>query len=207
MRCGILRYMARLNISLAAVPASCLVSACAFAEDVAGVLRVASETNGEAIVEMPFMPFGDGTISTFLSGTFFGDGGADSDRIWRISGNDGSFTNAVFASGEWIDPADRLASTLTAACGDTLVFASGDMTPFDFWLHGRVVPRAGWPFISGFSVAPDGTFADIAVAYAWYSSSGDVEYCGMDDQGNEDSSTPGELRTFRPSRINSIFFW
>ena len=49
-----------------------------------GVLRVGSDTNGEATVEMPFMPFGNGTIPTFLSGTFFGDGGMDSDRLWRV---------------------------------------------------------------------------------------------------------------------------
>ena len=93
----------------------CFVSAFTLADDAVGILHIAADTNGEATVEMPFVPFGDGTISTFLSGTFFGDGGADSDRLWRISLGDGSFTNAVFASGEWVDPADGLASSLTAA--------------------------------------------------------------------------------------------
>ena len=65
-RYGILRVMERLNISLAAVSALCLVSACAFSEDMAGVLRIASETNCEAIVEMPFTPFGDGTTIVMI---------------------------------------------------------------------------------------------------------------------------------------------
>ena len=84
MAYAILHGMARLYTALAAVSALCLVPAGAFADDAAGILRVASGTNGEASVEMPFTPFGDGTISTFLSGVFFGYGGADSDRLWRI---------------------------------------------------------------------------------------------------------------------------
>ena len=88
--------------------ATTICCACALADDAAGVLRVVSDTNGEATVEMPFTPFGDGTIPTFLSGTFFGDGGVGSDRLWRIALQDGATTNAVYASGEWIDPADGL---------------------------------------------------------------------------------------------------
>ena len=129
----------------------------------AGVLHVVSDTNGVATVEMPFTPFGDGMIPNFLSGTFLGDGGPDSDRLWCIT-SEGTSTNAVFASGEWVDPADGEASTLTAARGDMLVLASGDGEPFGFWLRGRVAPRAGWPFISGLSVDPEEGFADLAVS-------------------------------------------
>ena len=140
---------------------------CASADDAAGVMRVVSGTNGEATVEMPFAPFGDGTIPAFLSGAFLGDGGAGSDRLWRIA-SDGTSTNAVFASGEWIDPADGEASTLTATHGDMIVLASGDGAPFGFWLRGRVAPQAGWPFISGLSVDSDGGFAALAVATGGY---------------------------------------
>ena len=160
--------MTRPGTSLIAALALSCACACGLADDVVGVLRVGSDTNGEATVEMPFMPFGDGTIPTFLSGTFFGDGGVDSDRLWRISLEDGALTNAVFASGEWIDPADGQPSSLTAARGDTLVLASGDAMPFDFWLHGRVAPRTGWPFVSGLSVDQEGAFADFAVATGGY---------------------------------------
>ena len=111
------------------------------ADDVAGLMRVESDTNGEVTVEMPFTPFGDGTIPTFLSGTFFGDGGVGSDRLWRIALQDGATTNAVYASGEWVDPADGPASALTATQGDMLVLASGDGAPFGFWLRGRVAPE------------------------------------------------------------------
>ena len=76
--------MARPGTSLIAALALSCACARGLADDVAGVLRVASDTNGEATVEMPFMPFGNGTIPTFLSGTFFGDGGMDSDRLWRV---------------------------------------------------------------------------------------------------------------------------
>ena len=54
--------------------AAVIGSFCVQADDVAGLMRVESDTNGEVTVEMPFTPFGDGTIPTFLSGTFFGDG-------------------------------------------------------------------------------------------------------------------------------------
>ena len=64
--------------------AAVIGSFCVQADDVAGLMRVESDTNGEVTVEMPFTPFGDGTIPTFLSGTFFGDGGVGSDRLWRI---------------------------------------------------------------------------------------------------------------------------
>ena len=86
--------------------AACFLCAPVQANDVAGLKCVESGTNGEAVVEMPFIPFGDGTIPTFLSGLFFGDGGDDSDRLYRIRGDDGGFTNAVFAAGEWVDPID-----------------------------------------------------------------------------------------------------
>ena len=76
--------MTRPGTNLIAALALCCACARGSADDVAGVLRVASDTNGAATVEMPFMPFGDGTIPTFLSGTFFGDGGMDSDRLWRV---------------------------------------------------------------------------------------------------------------------------
>ena len=82
--CDILRAVTRSGTNLIAVLALSCACACGLADDVAGVLRVASDTNGEATVEMPFVPFGDGTIPTFLSGTFFGDGGMDSDRLWRV---------------------------------------------------------------------------------------------------------------------------
>ena len=121
--------------------AAVIVSFCVQADDVAGLMRVESDTNGEVTVEMPFTPFGDGTIPTFLSGTFFGDGGVGSDRLWRIALQDGATTNAVYASGEWVDPAEGLASALTASRGDMLVLASGDGAPFGFWLRGRVAPE------------------------------------------------------------------
>ena len=128
MRYGILPGMAKLGIPMLVAVAFCCT--CTLADDAAGVLRVVSGTNGEAVVEMPFRPFGDGTIPTFLSGAFLGDGGAGSDRLWRIALHDGSATNAVHALGEWVDPADGLASALTASRGDVLVLASGDGAQF-----------------------------------------------------------------------------
>ena len=77
-------FMTRPGTNLIAALALSCACACGLADDVVGVLRVASDTNGAATVEMPFMPFGNGTIPTFLSGTFFGDGGVDSDRLWRV---------------------------------------------------------------------------------------------------------------------------
>jgi len=160
-----MNYLVKIIFSfLAAV----IGSFCVQADDVAGLMRVESDTNGEATVEMPFTPFGDRTIPTFLSGTFLGDGGVGSDRLWRIALQDGATTNAVYASGEWIDPADGLASALTASRGDMLVLASGDGEQFGFWLRGRVAPRAGWPFISGLSVDSDEGFADLSVSTGGY---------------------------------------
>ena len=134
------------------------------ADDAVGVVRVDAGTNGVVQAVMPFAPMDDVGPAGYVSGAFLGDGGAGSDRLWRIALHDGSATNAVYALGEWVDPADGLASALTASRGDVLVLASGDGGQFGFWLRGRAAPRAGWPFISGLSVDPEEGFADIAVS-------------------------------------------
>jgi len=97
MRIGLVRTGANVLILVGlAAGGSCFRL---MADDAAGLMRVAAASNGVAAVAMPFLPFGDGTPDGFLSGLFAGDGGEASDRLYRISSSDGTFTNAVFASG------------------------------------------------------------------------------------------------------------
>ena len=72
MRYGILPDVARSGTNLIVVAAWCCEAACALADDVVGVMRVASETNSEATVERSFIPFGDGAVPMFLLGMFLG---------------------------------------------------------------------------------------------------------------------------------------
>ena len=137
------------------------------ADDAAGVMHVAVVSNEEATVEMPFTPFGDATPASFLSGNFMGDGGLYADRLYRLALSDLSYTNAVFSTeAGWLDPATGAPTDMTAARGDTLVFAPGDDAGFGFWLFGRVpglAPRSGLPRIRSLSVSPDDGTVDLEI--------------------------------------------
>ena len=122
----------------------------AFADDAAGVMRVAVPSNATATVEMPFAPFGDATPGTFLSGVFLGDGGPYSDALYRLSALDGTYTNAVWSGAEWMDPASGEAASFTTTAGDMLVFSPGDDGGTEFFVHGRapsVASATGHPRI------------------------------------------------------------
>jgi len=96
------------------------------ADDAAGFVRVSVESNAEVVVDMPFVPFGNATPGAFLSGPFAGDGSSGSDALYVLPSSGLTYTNAVYSSGDgWLDPASGDATGMTAAQGDTLVFAPG----------------------------------------------------------------------------------
>lgn len=137
------------------------------ADDAAGVLGVNIVSNEDVAVDMPFMPFGDGTPASFLSGNFMGDGGPYSDRLYRLALSGYSYTNAFFSAEDgWVDPATGMPTGMTAVRGDTLVFAPGDEVGLDFWLFGRVpglAPNSGLPRIRSMSVSPDDGTIDLEI--------------------------------------------
>ena len=140
------------------------------ADDAAGFVRVSVESNAEVVVDMPFVPFGNATPGAFLSGPFAGDGSSGSDALYVLPSSGLTYTNAVYSSGDgWLDPASGGATGMTAAQGDTLVFAPGylvDFNPFSFFLFGKVPGLAlhtGSPRILAMSVAPSGDFADLSI--------------------------------------------
>ena len=140
------------------------------ADDAAGFVRVSVESNVEVVVDMPFVPFGNATPGAFLSGPFAGDGTSGSDALYVLPSSGLTYTNAVYSSGDgWLDPASGDATGMTAAQGDTLVFAPGclvDFNPFSFFLFGKVPGLAlhtGSPRILAMSVAPSGDFTDLSI--------------------------------------------
>jgi len=124
----------------------------AFADDAAGLLCVHVETNGNAVVEMPFAPYGNAKPDAFLSGPFVGGGGVDPDRLYVLSSNSLTYTNAVYSqSAGWLDPATGEPTPMTASQGDTVVFAPslcGTNEPFSFFL-GACTKRIVWTWLSG----------------------------------------------------------
>ncbi len=139
------------------------------ADDAVGLMRLTAETNAETVVEMPFIPFGGGTPTNFLSGPFFGDGESLPDWLYVYPESCETNFEAAFSPDGWVDPATGAPSSATAQPGDTLVFIpgeGGDDSPFDFFLFGRapdVAARSGSPLIRSLSVDPLGAFADIGV--------------------------------------------
>lgn len=142
----------------------------AFADDAAGLLCVHVETNGNAVVEMPFAPYGNAKPDAFLSGPVVGGGGVDPDRLYVLSSNSLTYTNAVYSqSAGWLDPATGEPTPMTASQGDTVVFAPslcGTNEPFSFFLYGQALGLAvyaGAPRIRSMTVDPFGAFAELSV--------------------------------------------
>ena len=105
-----------LSILLAALMLSSSMSLTAFADDAAGLLCVHVETNGNSVVEMPFAPYGNAKPDAFLSGPFVGGGGVDPDRLYVLSSNSLTYTNAVYSqSAGWLDPATGEPTPMTAS--------------------------------------------------------------------------------------------
>jgi hypothetical protein len=155
----------RAAIALAIVPAFlCL------ADDAAGLIRLEVAPTGEVSGEMPVVPFGDATPSSFLSGPFWdGAGGTTPDWLFLFSESRNLDQEAAYSPDGWIDPDTGEPTDMTVEVGDTLVFVPGegdDGSPFDVFLFGRVpgvASRSGSPRIRGMSVDPLGAFADIDI--------------------------------------------
>ena len=108
------------------------------ADDAVGVSRVAVPSNDvAAVTAVPFIPFGDGTLESVLSGPFVGDGGERSDRVYVLRAADGALTNAVYADGVWVDPVTGDPSSARVSAGDGIVFDPSGTLPFDFFVYGR----------------------------------------------------------------------
>lgn len=141
-----------------------------FADDAAGLLCVRVETNGNAVVEMPFAPYGNAKPDAFLSGPFVDGGGVDPDRLYVLTSNSLTYTNAVYSQfAGWLDPATGEPTPMTASQGDTVVFAPslcGTNEPFSFFLYGQepcLASYAGAPRIRSMTVDPFGAFAELSV--------------------------------------------
>lgn len=140
------------------------------ADDSAGLLCVRVDTNETVEIEMPFAPYGDATPGAFLSGPFVGTGGIESDRLYVLSSDSGTYTNAVYSRMDgWIDPATGFRTSMTASRGDMLVFAPAVCElndPFPFLLYGRLSGFArypGAPRIRSLAVDSSNSFARLSV--------------------------------------------
>ena len=115
-----------------------LVSAELSADDAGGFIRVRVDTNDVVACEMPFVPYGFGTPSSFISGPFAGDFGKEADKLYVLPKDSGKYTNAVFSSSDgWLDPSTGEPSQMTVAQGDNVVFAPGLFginEPFPFFI-------------------------------------------------------------------------
>ena len=141
-----------------------------FADDAAGLVRVRVDTNDMVACEMPFVPYGYGTPSSFISGPFAGDFGKEADKLYVLSKDSGKYTNAVFSSSDgWLDPSTGEPSQMTVAQGDNVVFAPGLFginEPFSFFLHGKVpglTTHTGAPRIRSLSIDPLASFAELSI--------------------------------------------
>ena len=177
------------------------------ADDAAGVIGLHVVSNEDVAVVLPFAPFGDATPDAFLSGDFMGDGNLFSDRLYRLQAFDSTYTNAVFAAGSgWLDPSTGEQTGLTAARGDTLVFAPGDDAGLDFWLFGRVsglVPYSGLPRIRSMYVSPTNGVAGIEI----FSRGRTIDILAQDTVDGFPSDTPWIHRDRVSIGTASSFFW
>ena len=158
----------RFILGVAVAVVACTTPLKLVSDDAAGVLGVYVVSNEDATVEMPFVPLGDATPGSFLSGCFIGDGGPFSDILYRLSLADSSYTNAVYSSslGAWLDPATGEESGMTASRGDTLLFSPGNDEGLGFYVYGRVpglAPYSGLPRIRSMAVSPEDGTVDLEV--------------------------------------------
>ena len=128
--------------------AALMAAFAALGDDMVCVSRIDAGTNDVTMVaELPFSPLGSALPIDYLSGNFMGNGGPGSDRLHVRSAATGFMTNAVFASGMWLDPATRAPTTMTAELGDALYLVRSDADPLSFYLYGRSpVTDANPPF-------------------------------------------------------------
>ncbi len=155
---------------LASLVAAVWMPPCASADDAAGFMRVAVDPERETAGEMPFAPFGDATPTNFLSGPFFGgDGDAAPDWLYLFPGSGETNRAAVYSPDGWLDPGTGGPTDMAVAVGNTLLFVpgeSGDATPFDVFVFGRVpgvASHSGSPRIRRMAVDSFGAFADLDV--------------------------------------------
>lgn len=103
----------RAAIALAVAPAfPCL------ADDAAGLIRLEVVPAGEVSGEMPVVPFGDATPSSFLSGPFWdGADGSTPDWLFLVSESRNLDQEAAYSPDGWIDPDTGEPTTEYAAAG------------------------------------------------------------------------------------------
>ena len=141
------------------------------ADDLAGLQRVAVPSNDVGGVVLPFVPFGDGTPSSFLSGPFVGNGLSSQSDVLRLvpCGFGLETTNAVYRDGVWVDSVSGEPSAFSASVGDIVVLEPAGDGPFDFFLFGRwrqaLYPvTGGYPRFVSMAVDDEGRFAELGVA-------------------------------------------
>ena len=140
------------------------------ADDLVGLQRVAVPSNDVGGAVLPFVPFGDGTPASFLSGPFVGNGlSSQSDVLCLFPSVFGLETNAVCRDGIWVDPVSGEPSAFSASVGDIVVLEPAVDGPFDFFLFGRwrqaLYPvTGGYPRFVSMAVDDEGRFAELGVA-------------------------------------------
>ena len=146
--------------------ASCLAAVVAAADDAVGWMRVCVPSNDVAAAVLPYSPMDGGSLGSFVSGPFVGDGSAASD-VLRVYASDGSATNCfAWTESGWIGLAGETASAAVSA-GDIVALLPYGSLPFSFFLFGRFGSAAyagGFPRFSGMAVDPAGGFADLEVS-------------------------------------------
>ena len=141
----------------------------AVADDAVGVFRVKVPSNEAVTVSMPFSPIGRSRPESFISGPFSGVGGEGSDRLYVLSSESLTYTNAFYSPNGWLDPATGQSSSMAASFADTLVFSPGiDVVPgpFSFSLFGRasgVAVHSGSPKMLSMRVDPNGEYSELSL--------------------------------------------